>query len=253
MKYIFSINTGRVGSQYLSQLLSYTEECESYHEAYPNFASDPIRLVNTFGPENTLDFQRIKIRYILETPILKSVYADTSHLFIKSWYYAAVKDLRDITVIWLRRIKRDVVNSLMRLKSIPDKTLVAKNWYLKTNYPYNLVPVPNKISDRQRCEWYVKEIDARAKNFSKKYPHVPFIEVWLEDLNNSKYVHGLLEQLALTPTQKIEEIIGTKQNLKLPKKRSFIWKAKQRMKINCIRINPFKNWNRIHIDGDGVY
>jgi len=253
-KFIFSINTGRAGSEYLALLLSMTQECQSFHEAYPNFAGDPIRKFNTLGPENTLDLQRIKINQILnDCSSGKPIYADTSHVFIKSWYYAAVKDLRNISVIWLRRNSQETINSLLRLNTIPDKSLSARNWYLRTDYPFNLTAPPKNRTNKALCEWYVEEIETRAQKFHQTYPHIPFYEVWLHDLNSEENVLNLLRGLHLTPLLEIKKIIGAKKNLKTEARLTIYEKIKRHLRIGLIRLNFLKSKDRLHIKGDGLY
>ncbi|MCB9747047.1 MAG: hypothetical protein H6755_01400 [Candidatus Omnitrophica bacterium] len=253
-RYIFSINTGRAGSEYLSTLLAATNECESCHEAYPNFASDMIRKVNILGNEATLDLQRIKINYLKNLDIKKTVYADTSHIFIKSWYYAAVKDLENIMVIWLKRNKEEIIKSLIRLKAIPNKTVLGNNWYLRTDYPTNLLSAKSNLSDYQLCDWYVSEIEARALYFKKSFPNIPFFSVNLEDLNSYEYVCKLFSKLNLTPTDGLKDIVGKKINMKREtKKITLIQRVNRKLKRSFIKCNPFKNRNRIHIIGDGIY
>ena len=251
--YIFCINTGRSGSHYLASLLNTTIECRAYHEAYPNFAGDPIRIINSLGPENTLDLQSIKIQHILRTRIDKPVYSDTSHVFIKSWYLAAVKLLRNIKIIWLRRDHEKIINSFLRLNSIPDKHVHSRNWYLRTDYEYNLIKPENKLSSKQKCEWYVKEIEARALKFKEDFNEIPFFEVWLEELNNIETVFEFFNKLELTRTEDSEILIGKKTNPKNATNRSYAFRLKKRFYRNFYRMYPFRNRRRIHIDGDGIY
>lgn len=222
--YIFCINSGRSGSNYLSYLLDSTAECRCYHERYPNFAGYAIQKMNSEGFENTIEFQRIKIKAILQEEIDKPIYGDTSHLFIKSWFVAAVNELSNIKVIWLKRNLDDIVKSMLRLNAIPDKTFKGQNWYLKSSYKYNLLKAQKSMTDKENCEWYAKEIEKRAEFFQEKYPHIPFYEIDLEDLNDKDKVFGFLKLLNLTPTAATEKLIGVKRNIKLPEKKYYMKK-----------------------------
>eukprot|EP01102_Stenamoeba_stenopodia_P003680 TRINITY_DN13838_c0_g1_i1.p1 TRINITY_DN13838_c0_g1~~TRINITY_DN13838_c0_g1_i1.p1 ORF type:complete len:378 (-),score=58.37 TRINITY_DN13838_c0_g1_i1:35-1168(-) len=95
-KYIFCINPGRSGSQYLSLLLR-EARINSFHEPEPRVTGEFLQTVLEQGINHTTQLERVlpKVQALLavwkeikneERWMYQYVYAETSNMFIKTWY-----------------------------------------------------------------------------------------------------------------------------------------------------------------------
>ena len=66
---IFSINSGRAGSNYLAKLLGTAREVISFHEAEPNMAGKYLHKLHGCSYEETFDERKIKIVSNITQPL----------------------------------------------------------------------------------------------------------------------------------------------------------------------------------------
>lgn len=198
---LFTVTTGRSGTEHLARCLSLFSAVESRHEPKPRFSSCFRAVVA--APRIAREFwEREKLPRIARgsTPI----YAETSHLFCKGFAEALVELGQVPELIVLRRDARAVARSLWQLESIPGRSLRGVRYYLSPWDP-NHLPVDleraRRWSDYQLCYWYCLEIEARARALKETLgPRgVQFHDVALESIRDVAGIHALGERLALGP------------------------------------------------------
>ena len=64
--FIFSINSGRAGSQYLSELLNTAPEVKSFHEPDPNMTGPYLELISSAPYSDSFSERKIKVQAILK-------------------------------------------------------------------------------------------------------------------------------------------------------------------------------------------
>eukprot|EP00177_Eucheuma_denticulatum_P004083 GFKZ01007395.1.p1 GENE.GFKZ01007395.1~~GFKZ01007395.1.p1 ORF type:complete len:348 (+),score=55.02 GFKZ01007395.1:69-1112(+) len=120
---IFCVSPGRAGSKYLSDVLSVGEGVIGLHEPEPKMTGDTLKQVLLQGRRAETFQQRKKdkigaIREVLEGMDRSVVYAETSHMFLKTFEDVVLETLGDvakITLVYLRRPLKDIVWSQLRL------------------------------------------------------------------------------------------------------------------------------------------
>lgn len=107
MKYIFSINSGRSGSNYLSDIFNNCEGCVSFHEPLPRM--NGIAMYQWLqGNENQLiDIMPDKIDDI-EARRGSRIYIETNHCFIKGfgWQIPAYFDRSEVALLSLNETQK---------------------------------------------------------------------------------------------------------------------------------------------------
>lgn len=168
-KIIFTITSGRSGTNYLCDILSILPNVVSLHEAEPRFDDYTLDLLDV---EQAKEFLLTKkIPAIENLCIDKDFYIETSHVFCKGFLEAWL-DLEDLPcpdIILLNRDCRKIAQSLCRLNTIPGKTKKGNQFCLHPDSPFALTKLADweALTDYQLCYWYTQEIEARKKHFSK--------------------------------------------------------------------------------------
>lgn len=248
IKYIFCISTGRSGTAYLSKLLGQLDNCSAYHEQKPVLHNEIMRGYLD-GDKAALkkEFTK-KLEYIRRNQ--NAVYADTSHIFIKSFGWELPNHIpqNEIGVIILKRDKEKVVQSTQRVHSgpftylgkkwilIPYKNAIIKppvNYYIFHSYRYMLklfwmfkdetnsivktYPHFFKNKSIQLIDWYYDEIYALGAKFKKTFPEISYVDVDLEELNSIEGFEKIIQTFKLNEyynKEAVESVIGTVANLK---------------------------------------
>ncbi|MFW5960185.1 MAG: hypothetical protein ACOCSE_03600, partial [Chitinivibrionales bacterium] len=135
-RYVFSINPGRAGSAYLSSLLGSGLDVVSFHEAKPEMCGKHLldsaykdRAVSK--PDRMIKVK--EIQSLLANLPPGKIYAETNHMFIKSFYDVVVSSIPNelITVVILRRDPAALVESFYRMGYFSDKNRVWPAWMHK--------------------------------------------------------------------------------------------------------------------------
>ena len=107
LQYIFSINAGRSGSDYLTELLSLADNTISIYEGFPLMNGAPMRQFNNGDPSALDALMPIKLKEIQKSrKHQKTIYSETNHSFIKGWGYLIPDEYipqEDIGIVILRR------------------------------------------------------------------------------------------------------------------------------------------------------
>ena len=194
---IFTVTTGRSGTNYLTKMLGYVPGVDSFGEPEPQFSS----VMRSIQKDKSLAYRFLikeKLPRIAEMP--GPVYVETSHLFCKGF----VEPLLDIglvpDLILLKRPHRAVALSLYMLGTIPGRTEKGLKYCLSPEDP-DVLPVPGwrALHDYQLCYWYCLEIERRSTAYpimvSDKGGRV--VDVSLDEISTAKGFINLLSSLGL--------------------------------------------------------
>ena len=194
---IFTVTTGRSGTGYLAEMLSFIPDVYSCHEPEPKF-SNVMRSVQKDKTVAVKFWMNRKLPQIAseEAPI----YIETSHLFCKGF----IEPLLDIDIIpdliILTRPDRDVAKSMLRLGTIPGRTEKGLKYYLSPEDP-GVLPLPNwqSLHDYQLCYWYCLEIKRRSIYYEhimhKRNAHIT--KVSLNEIASFRGFNRMLKELSL--------------------------------------------------------
>jgi hypothetical protein len=223
---IFSINSGRSGSNYLAELLGTARRVKSFHEAEPSMSGDYIDMINSEPLEASREKRRVKSHAIAETlrADRRKVYAETNHTFIKTFYDVVLEDFRNVQVIILRRDLAHVLKSFVELGYFSSLNPRAEKWMSSPNAVTAALPAlapDDELDQFDRCIAYLFDIEARAERFQRDYPAVPVHEVQLQQLNELGFVQALFRRLGLTTTFWTKRLCGRVVNEKTKRKSRF--------------------------------
>lgn len=245
-RFLFTVTTGRSGTEYLARALALFAAVEARHEPKPRFSSSFRAVVA--APSVAREFwEREKLPRIQAGR--RPVYAETSHLFCKGFAESLVELGVVPELLHLRRDARATASSLWALESIPGRSLRGVRYYLSPWDP-NHLPVDPAVaarwSDYQLCYWYCLEIDARARHLARTLgPRgVRVHAVELADLQSPEGLLALGEALALgplsafgrlrlnrLPAQRVNAKTHQKRSAPLPVERLDAWEAEVRAAV----------------------
>jgi hypothetical protein len=161
---IFTVTTGRSGTDYLARLMECVPGVSSHHEPRPNFVwamraaqMDPD-VARRFWTE-----QKLPAIEACEQP----VYSETSHVVSKGFLEPLLELGYRPDLILLRRPHREVALSMLRLNTIPARTPKGLKWYLSPEDPGVLgLPGWRDLHDYQLCYWYCLEVERRREYYA---------------------------------------------------------------------------------------
>lgn len=213
---IFTVTPGRSGTKYLAALLASIPGVAAYHEPVPDFVSAMRRVQQ--DPEVAFAFWRdAKLPFIAQTDA--SIYAETSHLFCKGFFEAAILLGLAPKLIVLRRPPSEVAWSLLERETVPARTPYGTLYLLDPRDP-GVLPMPGweRMTDYQLCFWYALEIERRQIKYADMAARIglPVFEVLQRDLGRPE-VFGQLLQVMNIPAHAVAiadhaEISGQRHN-----------------------------------------
>lgn len=216
VKYIFSINSGRSGSDYLTKLLSCSTNTVSIHEGFPIMNGIPMVKFNNDNESELKTLMPLKLKQIRKSVGHKNkVYCETNHSFIKGWGYLLPDNYipqEEIAVIILRRNIQDTIYSLLRIHDIPGSSQANRTWYLPIKSEKNISNFSENSNPYDICKWYINEINLRAEKYKYDFPKITYVESNLEDLNDYKIVLKIFRKLGLNPSDKLKTACGKPLN-----------------------------------------
>lgn len=138
---IFCVSPGRSGSSYLKKVLDVTEGIIARHEPEPKMNGHFLEDVILEGKRNETFQQRSvlklgSIRDALEGTTPDVAYAETSHMFVKTFADVVLQELGDIakiSIIFLQRPTRDTVWSQLQLGWFSRGHSGKNLWYYNPN------------------------------------------------------------------------------------------------------------------------
>lgn len=173
-----------------------------------------LKMIHAWPYEATRAERRIKcegLREILRTVDPASVYAETSHMFIKTFFDVVLEEFTNVEVIVLRRDLAHVLKSFIEMGYFSDRNRHWRGWMSSPEAATAALPPirPEATLDQfDRSIAYLLDIEARAERFKLQYPGVPLHEVTLESLNTVDEINNLFAALRITPTAQTREILG---------------------------------------------
>lgn len=186
---IFTISPGRAGSEYLATLLDTAGNVAAFHEPLPRMNGRYLEMAMNRPLRESYGKRRIKllgINHSLSRLHSNTVYAETSHMFIKSYHDVALEYYRNVDVIVLRRPMHKVLKSFIELGFFSESNPVSPRW-MHDPGSANCVAEPLKpveeMDQYEKCIAYLLDIEARAQDFNNSYPNVKTHDVMLESIS----------------------------------------------------------------------
>ncbi len=212
VKYIFCINSGRCGSDYLTELLSKAKNTVSIHEGVPIMNGYPMQKFNDGDDSELRKLLPLKMRQIQnKSKNGRKIYCETNHSFIKGWGYLIPDEYipqEEIGVIILRRDVDKTAYSLLRVHEPPGISEWSRTWYLVPNAQRNLSKPAENANFYELCQWYVEETYLRAEEYKQMFPRIKYVECDLEQLNEYNFVVEIFKYFDLVPTQELKNAVG---------------------------------------------
>lgn len=251
IRYIFSINTGRSGSHYLSEVFKHVEGCVSEHEPKPKMNAEAMQEYLAGRPRKLERLMQPKIEAI-EAARGDQIYVETNHCYIKGFGWLMPKYIpqKRLGVIILRRDPAKIRQSFTRVLCSPFLKS-GDNWIITPAAKQTLVPLPEGFSfpvmrfhayrllsrtlgrpgvvrrlsggrmnllpmvrryERSLLDWYIAETDARAELYKRTFPNITYVEADLDELNTIEGVTAMLEPFGLRPKPSLAEVVGRATN-----------------------------------------
>jgi hypothetical protein len=248
IKYIFCVNPGRTGSEYLSRLFSCVENVASFHEPNPILHGPEMRSFLTGDPHPMNAMMDTKLSFIKDSLKEKRYYVEANHCFIKGfgWLLPGRLPEAEIGVIILKRNRELVVDSLYKVNAHPFTT-TGEKWIITPQfYKNNVTPYPKEYSKagflflklqyrffnrvrkvfptripdhivsfaKTMIGWYVDETYALGDVYRKKFPLVKVVELSVTELNTKDGLDRLLSEFRIPAeyTEDMNGVIGKKVN-----------------------------------------
>ena len=216
---IFCINSGRSGSNYLSDILDSALEVNSFHEPSPTMAGDYLNIIEKYDYKQSFRKRYFKVYSIKETFLHlpdKTVYCETNHMFIKTFFDVVIHGFPgQIEVIRLRRYLPKVLKSFMELGYFSENNRSWRFWMSSPNAVTSAIPCINDDKNLDACDLsiaYLIDIEARFLRFKTQYPTIKVHEIRLEQLNQFSNIQSFFSQLRITPSDATQDLCAKKIN-----------------------------------------
>ena len=225
---IFCINSGRSGSNYLAKLLDSAVGVYSFHEPNPKMIGNNLNLINQYKYEQTFrkrNFKVVRIKDSLLQLPEKSVYCETSHMFIKTFFDVVMQGfLGQVEVIVLRRYLPRVVKSFIELGYFSERNKYWPLWMCSPNAATAAIPcidIDSNLDQYDLTIAYLIDIEARFLRFKAQYLNTKLHEVRVESLNNFSNTKRFFEQLRITASQTTESLCVKQVNQRKQTKKKY--------------------------------
>lgn len=162
---IFTVCTGRCGTELLAQRLGQLKGVTALHEPKPGFQS--VMRDTQQDERFAIDFwEREKLPAIAETP--NPIYVETTHVFCKGFLEPLLNLGFTPDLVLLTRPHREVALSLLRLNCIPARGDAGLAFLLHPEDP-GVLPIIDweELHDYQLCYWYCLEIERRQQEYAE--------------------------------------------------------------------------------------
>ncbi len=172
IQYIFSINTGRSGSDYLAKVFGHAVGCRAFHEPDPVGNGEEMRRFALGDPEPMRRLTRKKVEAIREAKGDHPVYAETNHCFIKGfgWFLPEFIPQERIGIVILNREKAKIAESYLRIGCSP-LTQRGRDWITTPDAVPPLAPPPRRLMPPRatyRCARVTKLALLKVKSIARK-------------------------------------------------------------------------------------
>ena len=141
--YIFSINTGRSGSEYLTEIFRHVSGCRSFHEPEPMGNAKAMRRYARGHFKAMKEVAAKKVNVINELKRDCQIYFESNHCFINGfgWFIPQYLPEEQIGVIILKRDKLKIAKSTLRIGSSPLNSY-GRDWISTPDMKAPLVKPP---------------------------------------------------------------------------------------------------------------
>ena len=203
-KLIFTVTSGRSGTDYLSRLLAAIPDVSSHHEPNPNFVQ-VMRRVQSDPAMAYMYLNQHKLPAIAQEP--GKIYVETSHLTSKGFLEPMIRMGLRPSLIILRRPPREVAWSYLEKETVPTRTTLGIR-YLFDPRDLGVLPLINweSASDYQLCFWYALEVERRQLYYTSIAKHygLTVVDVTNTELNDWETYAQMLTDLGLTITEDVK-------------------------------------------------
>ncbi|WP_144392826.1 hypothetical protein [Pleionea sediminis] len=170
VRFIFSVTTGRSGSNFITEALSCLQNVVSVHEPKPRY--DRVMRIVQHYPNVASQFLIEKKLPAIERQVKAGdIYFESSHLISKGFLepWLSIDNLPTPDLICLDRPLREISLSFNQLNSIPGRTLNGLTYLLSPQDPNTLTTLKDlsQYNDYQLCYWYCLETEARKDKYQK--------------------------------------------------------------------------------------
>jgi hypothetical protein len=218
---LFTISPGRAGSEYLAKLLNTAGNVRAFHEPRPRINGRLLEMVMQKPPRESYARRRIKllgINHALSRMDESTIYAETSHMFIKSFHDVVLDYYENVEVIILRRPLHKVLKSFVELGFFSAANPMSARWFHDPD-PATCMAEPLKpvqeMDQYERCIAYLLDIEARARAFSSSYPKTKTHSIMLETITGAQGARDLFRELGATWTGESDRLYSSVVNSKL--------------------------------------
>lgn len=218
--FIFTVSTGRSGTNTLANIFECGENLYAAHEDHPILNGELMVKYNQLNalPVNN-EFFRRKLPKLLWRSRGKKFYFESNHMFVKSFEEAARSAFGDkLSIVYLERDPFLVAASMYQRGDIPDSPVGLK-WYLDPRAERNLIKVEGVLDqvefqdDFYKCLWYCFEIKARFLKLMKDYPGVSCFRLKTDSLNDVDKVKEMFDYFNISYDEaRLKEVVGVKAN-----------------------------------------
>jgi hypothetical protein len=217
---IFTISPGRAGSEYLATLLRSAENVHALHEPLPRMNGRILEMAMSRPPGESYVKRRIKLLGInraLSRLDSDTIYAETSHMFIKSFHDVVLDYYENVEVIILRRQLHKVLKSFVELGFFSDINPVADRWMHKpgsANSATELLRPLDEMDQYEKCIAYLLDIEGLARAFRTSHPDIKTHEITLDGITESDGARRLFQDLGAIWTPESDRLYSGVVNRK---------------------------------------
>lgn len=225
---VFCINSGRAGSGYLAQLLDSAVDTYAYHEPEPKMIKADLDLINQLPYEQTFQQRSRKVAGLknkLRSLPEKSVYCETSHMFIKTFFDVAIDAFPgQIEVIALRRYLPKVLKSFIELGYFSATNQAWPRWMSSPNAATSAIPCiadDNELDQYDLSIAYLIDIEARLLRFKAMHPDIKVHEMRVENFKDIALVESFFTSLGITASQETYHLHSKPANTRKSRKKKY--------------------------------
>lgn len=229
---IFCISPGRSGSLHVHNVLDAASETRSFHEPEPKMTGSVFQSVFLKGKrEETFETRSAlklgAIRKQLEGTSSNVVYAETSHMFIKTFADIILQlgDIANITIISLHRPLNQIVLSQLHLGWFSPNHSGHHEWYYDVSEVHEserVLPLGLKFTTAvDRCIAYNADILQRGEDLrhdvhemqqAGRWENVHFVDVNITHLSSPSNVRLFLNTLGLGVDQRRLQLLSNQDD-----------------------------------------
>ena len=146
-----------------------------------------------------------------------TIYAETSHMFIKSFHDVVLDYYENVEVIILRRQLHKVLKSFIELGFFSDINPVSARWMHKpgsANSAAELLKPLDEMDQYEKCIAYLLDIEALARAFTLNHPDIKTHDITLDSITGSEGARHLFRELGARWTEESDRLYSSVVNRK---------------------------------------